>query len=42
MVDVIETRDNRAFRDDLGKVPPEVQMAVRQALFDFLDLGEAA
>jgi hypothetical protein len=42
MVDQILTMENRAFLDDLGEVPQAVQDAVRTALFDFLDLGEAA
>jgi mRNA-degrading endonuclease toxin of MazEF toxin-antitoxin module len=42
MVDQIFASDNRLFRADLGAVPPAVQIAVRHALFDFLDLGEAA
>jgi len=42
MVDQILAMENRAFLDDLGEVPQAVQDAVRTALFDFLDLGEAA
>jgi len=42
MVDQVVACDNRAFRSDLGAVPQVVQDAVRQALLEFLDLGEAA